>query len=291
MEKGRTVKLYLAPTVTELTAFLGALPQGEKNLIFCEDRLTLEAERALTRAGGTVLDSAVTTFSRFLRGANGKKVLSKQGSVLVAGAVAAQNAEKLTCFGKNPAGCAGRLYETVAQLRAARIAPRTSSARRTNRATGRAARPILRQSCATWRSSTAATSPFCRAGTWTRAACSNSSPKPSVPLRSRIRTCILRAFPPLRGRRRRASAPPFRRRRASRACSSAARRNCTRTRRRATSSGCVLPRARAVSAFRCPPLSWRRRNFCAAGCSTPRSAPRSKRRGCTCTRARTRKTS
>ena len=123
MEKGRTVKLYLAPTVTELTAFLGALPQGEKNLIFCEDRLTLEAERALTRAGGTVLDSAVTTFSRFLRGANGKKVLSKQGSVLVAGAVAAQNAEKLTCFGKNPAGCAGRLYETVAQLRAARIAP------------------------------------------------------------------------------------------------------------------------------------------------------------------------
>ena len=123
MEKTDSVKLYLAPTVSELAAFLGALPRGERNLVFCEDRLTLEAERALARAGGTVLDTSVTTFARFLRGVNTKKVLSKQGSVLACGAVAAACAGELECFGRNPAGCAGRLYETIAQLRAAKISP------------------------------------------------------------------------------------------------------------------------------------------------------------------------
>ncbi len=119
---GKTVKLYIAPTVGALTAFLGGLPK-KRALVFCEDRLTLEAERALARGSAVVLDRSVTTFARFLRGAGGKKVLSKQGSVLVAGAVAAERAEEFSCFGKNPAGCAGRLYETIAQLRAARIEP------------------------------------------------------------------------------------------------------------------------------------------------------------------------
>ena len=37
---------------------------GGKNLIFCEDRLTLIAERALVAATGGTFSSSVTTFAR-----------------------------------------------------------------------------------------------------------------------------------------------------------------------------------------------------------------------------------
>lgn len=117
------VKIFIAPSVTELAEHLAGLPRGEKNLIFCEDRLTLEAERAVARAQGAAFDTSVATFARFLRGVSGKKALSKQGSVLVVGAIAAGRAKQLRCFGKNPAACAGRLYETIAQLRAALVTP------------------------------------------------------------------------------------------------------------------------------------------------------------------------
>lgn len=117
------VKIYIAPSVTELAEHLSRLPCGERNLIFCEDRLTLEAERAVARAQGVAFDTSVTTFARFLRGAGGKKPLTKQGSVLVIGAIAARCADRLRCFGKNPSGCAARLYETIAQLRAALVTP------------------------------------------------------------------------------------------------------------------------------------------------------------------------
>lgn len=113
--------LYIAPTVGELAAFLGALPAGQKNIVFCEDRLTLEAERAVAGAQGVSFDTSVTTFARFVGG--GHRVLSKQGSVLVVGGIAGRLAGSLRCFGKNPAGCAGRLYETIAQLRAALVTP------------------------------------------------------------------------------------------------------------------------------------------------------------------------
>ena len=41
--------------------------QGGRNLIFCEDRLTLIAERALLRATGGTFLSSVSTFARFLK--------------------------------------------------------------------------------------------------------------------------------------------------------------------------------------------------------------------------------
>ena len=40
--------------------------RGEKNLVFCEDRLTLIAERAITSRLGGSFDTRVCTFSRFL---------------------------------------------------------------------------------------------------------------------------------------------------------------------------------------------------------------------------------
>lgn len=90
--------------------------KGEKNLIFCEDRLTLLTERSLVQAlGGTFLTD-VTTFARFLSGE--AKVLSKQGSVMVTNALLQACEGQTTCFGK---GSAGVVYETIAQLSASRV--------------------------------------------------------------------------------------------------------------------------------------------------------------------------
>ena len=123
MEKKDSVKLYLAPTVSELASFLGALPRGGAEPRVLRGQAHPRGGARPRAGGGTVLDTSVTTFARFLRGVNTKKVLSKQGSVLACGAVAAACAGELECFGGNPAGCAGRLYETIAQLRAAKISP------------------------------------------------------------------------------------------------------------------------------------------------------------------------
>ena len=112
------VKLYLAPTVSALSAFLRALPAGAKRLIFCEDRLTLEAERAVA-SRGAAFDTRVTTFARFIGGE--RRVLSKQGSVLAVGAILSRLAGQLRYFGT--LSCAAALYETIAQLRAALVTP------------------------------------------------------------------------------------------------------------------------------------------------------------------------
>ncbi len=99
--------------------------QGDVNLIFCEDRLTLIAERALVNKVGGTFRSHVTTFARFLR-ADGR-TLTKQGSVMAVGEVMTrlQREEKLQCFttatgiGNN----AKSIYETLAQFSASEITP------------------------------------------------------------------------------------------------------------------------------------------------------------------------
>lgn len=121
--RSMNIPLYVAPTASAMTDFLRALPSGRKTLIFCEDRFTLEAERAVASARGAAFDVSVTTFARFLSDGTPRKVLSKQGSVLVVGGIAARLAPSLRCFGKNPSGCASALYETIAQLRAALVTP------------------------------------------------------------------------------------------------------------------------------------------------------------------------
>lgn len=120
-----TVKIIFAPAVRELfSALTQELKEdGRANLIFAEDRLTLEAERAVIAKTGGSFTTSVTTFARFLRGEYAGRVLTKQGSVIIVGALAAKCADRLCCFGKNPSGCASRLYETIAQLRAALVTP------------------------------------------------------------------------------------------------------------------------------------------------------------------------
>ncbi len=100
---------------------------GQKNVIFCEDRLTLIAERALTRKTGGTFLSSVTTFARFL--STDEKIISKQGSVMAIGGImsALQRNNALRCFTsvtaiENSAKC---VYETIAQLAASEVTPDT----------------------------------------------------------------------------------------------------------------------------------------------------------------------
>lgn len=90
--------------------------RGEQNLVFCEDSLTLLAERAvLAETGGTFL-TEVTTFARFLSGE--RQVLSKQGSVMALSAILTDCEGELSCLS---AGAAETVYETLAQLAASRV--------------------------------------------------------------------------------------------------------------------------------------------------------------------------
>ena len=98
---------------------------GGKNLIFCEDRLTLIAERALIRKSGGTFRSSVSTFARFLKTEG--KAISKQGSVMAVGEVMTrlQRENALQCFTTsagvgNNARC---IYETLAQFSASEITP------------------------------------------------------------------------------------------------------------------------------------------------------------------------
>ena len=100
---------------------------GESNLVFCEDRLTLVAERAITSLLGGSFRTRVCTFSRFLN-AN-EKTISKQGSVMAVGEVMTrlQREGKLQCF-KTLAGIGNNakcIYETLAQFSASQIEPET----------------------------------------------------------------------------------------------------------------------------------------------------------------------
>ena len=88
---------------------------GGKNLIFCEDRLTLIAERALMREMGGTFLSSVSTFARFL--SSEEKTLSKQGSVMAVGEVMARLQQEgvLQCFTSvsGIANNAKSIYETA----------------------------------------------------------------------------------------------------------------------------------------------------------------------------------
>ena len=98
---------------------------NQKNIIFCEDRLTLIAERALTRKLGGSFLTSVTTFARVLN--TDEKILSKQGSVMAIGRIMSdlQREKKLHCFTsagaiENSARC---IYETIAQIAASEVTP------------------------------------------------------------------------------------------------------------------------------------------------------------------------
>ena len=124
------VKLINAYTLSECLDVMTenvAAYEGLKrrNLIFCEDRLTLVAERALLRKTGGTFLSEVTTFARFLK--TDGKVLSKQGSVMAVGEIIGrlQKQGKLRSFTRGGYGVGGAkcIYEQVAQFISSELTP------------------------------------------------------------------------------------------------------------------------------------------------------------------------
>lgn len=97
---------------------------GNRTVIFCEDRLTLAAERTVCAAVGGTFDVSVYTFARFLTASCGKRsnVLSSQGSAMVIRTLIEDNKDKLKLFGKfSAAASAGAVYDTLALLYSSKI--------------------------------------------------------------------------------------------------------------------------------------------------------------------------
>lgn len=113
-----------APTLDDALAALSRRvvqteARREKTLVFCEDSLTLLAERAVLKESGATFLTEVTTFARFL--SDERRVLSKQGSVAAVSAILSECEGSLACFSANAAEA---VYETVAQLAASRVGSR-----------------------------------------------------------------------------------------------------------------------------------------------------------------------
>ncbi len=109
-----------APTIDAALRVLSSVVEegearGEQITVFCEDKLTLLAERAAVGRSKGSFSTEVTTFARFLRGE--ETVLSKQGSVMAVAALLEEYRTQLTCFKRSAAQA---VYETIAQLLSSR---------------------------------------------------------------------------------------------------------------------------------------------------------------------------
>lgn len=115
----------LSVALEQLKNIIAANERAQKNtLIFCEDRLTLAAERTVCAAVGGTFGVSVFTFARFLSSERGKKsgVLSSQGSAMVVRRIIEENKEKLKLFGKfSAAASAAAVYDTIALLYSSKI--------------------------------------------------------------------------------------------------------------------------------------------------------------------------
>lgn len=97
---------------------------GKKTVVFCEDRLTLAAERTVCAAVGGTFSVSVYTFARFLSSERGKRgdVLSSQGSAMAIRRIIEENKDKLKLFGKfSASAAAGAVYDTIALLYSSKI--------------------------------------------------------------------------------------------------------------------------------------------------------------------------
>lgn len=121
-----------AITCTALSVALEKLRQivafneekGINTIIFCEDRLSLAAERTVCAAVGGTFSVSVYTFARFLsaHGGKGVKVLSSQGSAMAVRRIIEENRQSLKLFKKlSAAGAAQSVYDTIALLYSSRV--------------------------------------------------------------------------------------------------------------------------------------------------------------------------
>ncbi len=122
--------IHCACLADALSSLAAAAAQNEadgvKTVVFCEDRLSLAAERAVCSAvGGTFLTS-VYTFARFLSSEKGGRgdVLSAQGSAMAVRAIIEGNSGELRLFKRLSAPAAAQsVYDTIALFYSSRIRP------------------------------------------------------------------------------------------------------------------------------------------------------------------------
>lgn len=97
---------------------------GIRTVIFCEDRLSLAAERTVCGAVEGTFSTSVYTFARFLSSECGKpkNVLSAQGSAMAVRRIIEENKASLTLFRKLSAPAAAQtVYDTIALLFSSRV--------------------------------------------------------------------------------------------------------------------------------------------------------------------------
>ncbi len=95
---------------------------NKKNLVFCEAKISLMAERFICAKNGGSFNTEVYSFGNFLRAR--KKIdnlLSKEGSSMAVKRILSSNA--LTCLNKSKAGLAPTMFELIIQLKSAKITP------------------------------------------------------------------------------------------------------------------------------------------------------------------------
>lgn len=91
-----------------------------KNLVFCEEKLSLMAERMLAAAFGGTFNTEVYSFGNFLRAKKpAVNLLSKEGSAMAVKKILSEI--PLKCFNKGKINLAPALFELISQLKSAKV--------------------------------------------------------------------------------------------------------------------------------------------------------------------------
>ena len=125
------INSFIAPVLNTALKKLSELvkancERGARTLIFCEDRLTLAAERTVCAAVGGSFTVNVCTFARFLAQQRGKQdgLLTRQGSAMIVRSLIQNNRDRLTTFKKLYSATAAQdIYDTIALLYSSRVTP------------------------------------------------------------------------------------------------------------------------------------------------------------------------
>ncbi len=94
---------------------------GGKNLIFCEEKVSLMAERSIMSQFNGSFNTAVYSFGNFLRAKMPRTALTKEGSAMAVKRVL--SSVNLTCFKSSKTSLAPALYDLIIQLKSAKVKP------------------------------------------------------------------------------------------------------------------------------------------------------------------------
>ena len=96
---------------------------GKKNLIFCEEKISLMAERWVTESLGGTFNTEVYSFGSFLlKNKTFNSLLSREGSSMVIKKILLE--APLSCFNKSKATMSSALYDLLILLKSASVTPK-----------------------------------------------------------------------------------------------------------------------------------------------------------------------